>query len=85
MAKSQFIAAINQIADEKGLPVDTVIETVEAAIAAAYRKDYGHPDEIIRAKMHDDSEDIEIFQVWNVVTDEEFESEHNQMTLETAK
>ncbi len=85
MAKSPFMAAINQIADEKGLSVDAVIETVEAAIAAAYRKDYGHPDEIIRASMTEDSEDIAMFQVYHVVPDEEFESEHNQMTLEEAR
>lgn len=85
MAKSPFMAAINQIADEKGLSVDTVIETVEAAIAAAYRKDYGNPDDIIRAKMSEDSEDIAMFQVWNVVVDEEFENEQNQMTVEEAK
>ncbi len=85
MAKSQFMAAINQIADEKGLSVDTVIETVEAAIAAAYRKDYGHPDDIIRSVLTDSSEDVAMFQVYHVVADEEFENEHNQMTLEQAR
>ncbi len=85
MAISPFMAAINQIADEKGLPKETIIEAVEAAIAAAYRKDYGHPDDIIRAALSEDSEDVAISQVFDVVADEEFENENNQMTLETAQ
>ncbi len=85
MAISPFMAAINQISDEKGLPKETIIEAVEAAIAAAYRKDYANPDDIIRAALSEDSEDVAISQVFQVVTDEEFENESNQMTLEQAK
>lgn len=84
MAISPFMAAINQIADEKGLPRDAVIEAVEAAIAAAYRKDYGNPDNVIRAKFNEENESWEIFQVHTVVADEEFENDQNQMTLEEA-
>ena len=36
MDTKQFISAIKQIAEEKGIPEDSVIETIEAAIAAAY-------------------------------------------------
>ncbi|MBI4120101.1 MAG: hypothetical protein HY454_01410, partial [Parcubacteria group bacterium] len=37
----QFISAIDQIAEEKNIPKDKVIETIERALAAAYKKDYG--------------------------------------------
>ena len=37
------MSAIEEICEDKGLDKDTVIETVEAAPAAAYRKDYGKP------------------------------------------
>jgi N utilization substance protein A len=84
MAISPFTAAINQICDEKGLPREMVLEAVEAALAAAYRKDYGQPDEIIRAKLSDDSEDIEMSQVFIVVPDEEFENEQNQISISEA-
>ena len=36
----EFGSAIMQIAEEKGIPKDVVIETIEAALAAAYKKDY---------------------------------------------
>lgn len=85
MALSPFMAAINQIADEKGLPKESVIEAVEAALAAAYRKDYGNPDDIIRAALSEDSEDVAMSQVYVVVADEEFENEYNQMTVEEAR
>lgn len=85
MAISPFIAAINQIADEKGLPKDKVIEAVEAALAAAYRKDYGDPEDVIRASLSEDSEDVAMYQVYTIVPDEEFENERNQITLAEAK
>ena len=36
-----FTSAIAQIAEEKGIPSEKVIEIIEQAIAAAYKKDYG--------------------------------------------
>ena len=40
MDTKQFISSINQLVEEKGLPKDKVIETIEMAIAAAYKKNY---------------------------------------------
>ena len=44
-----FGSAITQICDEKGISKDKVIETVEAALAAAYKKDYGKRGQNISA------------------------------------
>ena len=33
------------------MPKDKVIETIEMAIAAAYKKDYGEKGQIVRAKL----------------------------------
>lgn len=85
MAISSFMAAVNQIADEKGIDRDIVIETVESAVAAAYRKDYGHPDDVIRAKFEDESENIDLWQIHTVVADDEIESSHSQITLTEAR
>jgi len=41
-------SAIQQICDEKGLSMESVIETIEAALAAAYRKDYGEKNQNIK-------------------------------------
>lgn len=48
---SEFISAISQIAEEKGISDDKVVETVEAALAAAYKKDYGKKGQNIRAEF----------------------------------
>lgn len=42
---------IEQIADEKGLDKNAIIDVVESAIAAAYRKEYGKRGENIKAKL----------------------------------
>jgi len=44
---SQFHSAIAQICEEKGLDKNSVIKTIEAALAAAYKKDYGKKGQII--------------------------------------
>lgn len=86
MALSPFMAALNQVCDEKGLPRETVIETVEAALAAAYRKDYGASSQLIRARLNE--EDIaltDMFRVYTVVKKSELEDEHTQLTSAEAK
>ncbi len=83
MAISPFMAAINQICDEKGLSKETVLETIEAAIAAAYRKDFGKPSQIVRAQMDPETGEAEFFQVFDVV--EEVEDPESQKTLTDAK
>jgi len=83
MAISPFMAAINQICDEKSLSKETVLETIEAAVAAAYRKDYGKPSQNIKAKFDPETGGIKVWQVFDVV--EEVEDDQNQKTLTDAK
>ncbi len=85
MATSPFIAAINQLADEKGLEVDIILETVEAALAAAYRKDYGNPHQVIRAELSPESMEMKVYQVFTVVEDELLEEPESQKTLAEAR
>ena len=63
----QFLAAIKQIAEEKGIPEQSVFETVEAAIAAAYKRDYGKKGQIIKAKLDLETGDIKVTQTHYVV------------------
>lgn len=63
----QFISAIKQIAEEKGIPEDRVVETIEAAIAAAYKKDYGEKGQIIKTKLNQETGDVKITQIKFVV------------------
>lgn len=63
----QFVSAIKQIADEKGIPEDKIIETIELAIAAAYKKDYGEKGQIVRAKMDPVTDEFSMTQIKYVV------------------
>jgi transcription termination/antitermination protein NusA len=62
-----FISSISQIAEEKGIPTEKVIETVEMAIAAAYKKDYGKKGQIIKAKLDPETGQSKFWQVKTVV------------------
>jgi len=59
--------AIKQVADEKGLEPDQVMEAIEAAIATAYKREYGHRGEIIKAKLDPKTGDLKFWQVKTVV------------------
>ncbi|MEK7537059.1 MAG: transcription termination factor NusA [Patescibacteria group bacterium] len=63
----QFISAIKQIAEEKGIDEQKIIDTINAAIASAYKKDYGKKGQIIKAKLDPSSGQISVWQVKYVV------------------
>ena len=62
-----FHSAIAQIAEEKGISPEKVIETIESAIAAAYKKDYGKRGQIIKAKLDSKTGEVQFWQVKLVV------------------
>lgn len=57
MIRSEFMAAINAVASDRGIEPEQVIETLKHALLAAYRKDYGEPEGI---EVHIDPESGEI-------------------------
>jgi N utilization substance protein A len=76
----EFGSAIMQIAEEKGIPKNVVIETIEAALAAAYKKDYGKRGQRIRAEFNEVNGDAKFFLVKDVVdeTTREFAPENEE-------
>ncbi|MEW6610610.1 MAG: transcription termination factor NusA [Patescibacteria group bacterium] len=68
--KSELATAIKQVCDEKNISMAAVIETIEAALAAAYRKDYGEKNQNIRVTFDPVTGGIEVFDVKEVVEDE---------------
>jgi N utilization substance protein A len=50
-----FFSAINQIAEERGISQDKILEAIEQAIAAAYKKEYANKSNIVRAKIDPDT------------------------------
>lgn len=81
--QSQFLAAINQLCDEKNLPKDVVMETVKAALRAAYRKDYGNRDQTVDVDLDEKSGNITVFLLKDVV--KKIEIPDQQMTVAEAK
>ncbi|KKT25301.1 MAG: NusA antitermination factor [Parcubacteria group bacterium GW2011_GWA2_43_9b] len=81
MDRQSFASAIDQICEEKGISKEKVMETIEVAIAAAYKKDYGHKGQNIRALFDLATGEVKIFQVKQVLdesmvkTEEEIEAE----------
>ncbi len=62
-----FTGAIAQIAEEKGISAEKIIESIESAIAAAYKKDYGKKGQIIKAKLNPETGEVGFRQVKIVV------------------
>ena len=69
MDMKNFNSAIAQIAEEKGISSEKVLETIEQALAAAYKKDYGKKGQIIKAKLDEKSGQVKFWQV-KIVVDE---------------
>lgn len=46
IARTEFAAALNQVCAERGISLEAVLETIEAALVAAYRKDFGLEEEV---------------------------------------
>src|SRR3989338_2497930 len=74
---SLILQAIKQISEEKNISAESVIETIEAALAAAYRKDFGDKTKQQNFKVVFDGEtgDFEVFDVKTVVEDTELPTE----------
>lgn len=79
----QLTMAVRTIAEEKNLPEDTVVEVIEQAIAAAWRRDNGDRDQLVKAVLNTSSGEATISVGREVV--EEVENEINQISLEDAK
>src|SRR3989338_31127 len=69
MDQASIAEAVKQICDEKGIPVESVIETIEAALAAAYRKDFGEKNQNVKVEFDIETGTSKIFDVKTVVDD----------------
>ncbi len=76
---AQFLVAINQIAEEKNLPRQTIIDTVEAALAAAYKKDYGDRDQEVRVSLDQETGNMRVFVSRQVVADDTPDEDFNEL------
>ncbi len=70
---SEIQDAIQQICEEKNISVESVLETIEAALAAAYRKDFGQKNQNIKVNFDLESNKMEVWDVKTVVEDMDLE------------
>ncbi len=64
---SAIYSAIKQISEEKGISVESVIATIEAALAAAYRKDFGEKNQNIKVEFEPKTGGSRVFDVKTVM------------------
>lgn len=62
-------SALEQLEEERKIPREKIIDAIEQAIAAAYKKDYGKKGQIVRAKIDLETGKMEFYQI-KIVVDE---------------
>lgn len=67
--KSDVLNAIQQICEEKNISYEAVIETIEHALAAAYRKDFGNKNLNLKVEYNPETSETKVFDVKTVVED----------------
>ena len=60
MATSEIKLAIAQVASERGIPVEDVLNSIKNAIARAYAKEYGGESESFSVEFDDETGEIKI-------------------------
>lgn len=81
--QNQFLSAIEQICEEKGISKDMVLGAIEAAIVAAYKKDFGDKEQEVRVELDPNNGDATIFVTKEVV--ENVEDPMIQLSLADGK
>ncbi len=79
----QLVLAIRTIAEEKNLPEETILDVVQQAVAAAWRRDNGDRDQNVRAELNTNDGTAKVFVQYEVV--EDVENDANQLTVDEAK
>jgi N utilization substance protein A len=64
-----FNSALSQLEEERGISREKIMEAIEQAVAAAYKKDYGKKDQIVRADFDPETGTVSFEQV-KIVVDE---------------
>lgn len=74
-------AALAQLEEERGIPREKVLEAIEMALAAAYKKEYGKKGQIVRATFDIGSGKTEFSQVRIVVDESMLKDESDETAL----
>lgn len=84
--KNELIEALGQIAREKNLPLEQVLEFIESGLVSAYKRDFNvspTSNEQIEVKMDPKSGEVAVFKKFTVV--KKVEDETTEISLKKAK
>lgn len=81
----QMLLAARTIAEEKNLPEEKVLEVIEMAIAAAWRRESGERGQNVRAELDTNTGDAVVFVQYEVVDGEEAYDPITEIALEDAR
>ncbi|MDP1625407.1 MAG: transcription termination factor NusA [bacterium] len=62
-------SVLGQLEEERGIPKEKILEAIEAALATAYKKEYGKRGQVVKATFNLDDGATEFLQVKKVVDD----------------
>lgn len=79
----QLEQALEQIAEEKGISREEIINMIEASLAAAFRKDYGEKDQNIVVEFDPENLSAKVFDIKTVV--EAVEDPQKEVDVEAAQ
>src|SRR3990167_2967136 len=82
---NEIINAIRQVCDEKNISIDSVIMTIEAALAAAYRKDFGDKLQNIVVEFDPETGGSKVYDVKTVVPDVDLEELEKKLEEQKAR
>ncbi len=70
MSNKEMMLVVEAVANEKGVPRETIFEALEAALASAAKKRYPDQDVAIRVGIDRHTGEYETFRRWEVVADD---------------
>lgn len=80
---NELVKAANVIAEEKGIDKSVIVEAMEAAMAAAYKKKEGISN--VKSTFNIETGEIKMYICKTVVEDDDFDDEDDLITLKDAK
>ena len=81
---SPIVQAIQTICEEKNIKYEVVLETIEAALAAAFRKDFGEKNQNVKVIFDPETAKVRAFDEKLVVEDQELPTEEELAAMEEA-
>ncbi|SFH49470.1 NusA antitermination factor [Tindallia magadiensis] len=79
---TEFIEALEQIQQDKGISKEILIEAIEAALISSYKRNFGSSHNV-RVEIHRETGEVHVYGQKQVVT--EVEDENTEISIEEAK